>query len=40
MEAFPNGKNVDGPDALEDAWWASVADSAEKWRESLRTSGT
>lgn len=27
MEASPNGKNVDGPDALEGAW--SVADSAE-----------
>ena len=29
MEAFPNGKYVDGPDALEGAWSVSVVDSAE-----------
>ena len=28
MEAFPNGKYVDGPDALEGAWSVSVVETA------------
>ena len=38
MEAFPNGKNGDGPDALEGAWSVLIVDSARADQHMVRRS--